>query len=769
MDEDRLHLRWDYEEVKAILSQDHREIDEYISLVKKKHRAARSGLEERMDLLNQYVRLPALSPKARRGSAYEYGPEAMSERHGEILVTFYTQDLRKDDSADDDDDEEDPDEEQLRTFAHMGGRSLGDYVDEDEFGDEFPRDKTAPTYFAVPLQYMCKVKKGEGRDEPPVRLVMDFDKIPLRPGSETSGKLRIIEFPTTYYAEEFLHIMREREVQYPVPNPKGRQKKETIEVRNAMANLSLKRFMNNPKVAMIKLRGASMSRFLAGVSYHPNMPRNKNPPHKKRGSFLPGTVLFVAIPYLGLEKLARVSFRKKLEASRGPFLPGEEQTALHLTDNTELASVSTLSLFEYNFPRKLNTPLFDKTQTKIGDNCMVVHQVWFMVFDNETIAAFRSANDNHPEHIPLSPHHHSYGAYHTLINMIDNILPSWELSLLDDIRDEISELEYSMQSGNVDELAGLIDILYTMRTELSTIVTVVDLQITILRRLKKFDYSTEEGQFKIMRKAIDKVIKSRKTFQTDVETMVNRLKYLQVAKQDRLKYQMMINTARMQENTGLTLEDVAYQQAVVQKLQQQLQIKQDVRMTVFTSVTVVFLPLSFFTSYFGMNVQDIRETTWTQRRFWAVCAPVSFFLIVTVLLVALRTKGRSMFSRRLKNIIINRTPESLRRRFGWRLPDPPTPEIPDVPAIHLHPVHMENGFDPQVDQHRMSMAARRHSRVCPLSPSAMDFDIEKMFPDTLQTGAIRKVDEEVVPEAQEGGGHGLKRAATWPADRKSVV
>jgi Mg2+ and Co2+ transporter CorA len=59
---------------------------------------------------------------------------------------------------------------------------------------------------------------------------------------------------------------------------------------------------------------------------------------------------------------------------------------------------------------------------------------------------------------------------------------------------------------------------------------------------------------------------------------------------------MMINTARMQENTGLTLEDVAWQQAVVQKLQQQLQVKQDVRMTVFTSVTVVFLPLSFFTS-----------------------------------------------------------------------------------------------------------------------------------------------------------------------------
>jgi hypothetical protein len=116
----------------------------------------------------------------------------MSDRPGEILVTFYTQDLRSNDSTDEDDEEEDPDEEKLRAFGNVGGRSLGDYIDEDEFEDDFPRSKTAPTYFAIPLQYMCKVKRGESKDEPPVGLVMDFDKIPLRPRSETSGKLRIM-------------------------------------------------------------------------------------------------------------------------------------------------------------------------------------------------------------------------------------------------------------------------------------------------------------------------------------------------------------------------------------------------------------------------------------------------------------------------------------------------------------------------------------------------------------------------------------------------
>jgi Mg2+ and Co2+ transporter CorA len=54
---------------------------------------------------------------------------------------------------------------------------------------------------------------------------------------------------------------------------------------------------------------------------------------------------------------------------------------------------------------------------------------------------------------------------------------------------------------------------------------------------------------------------------------------------------------------------------------------------VFTIVTIVFLPLSFIASYFGMNTSDIRNLQSTQRLFWAVAggltagvATVSIFL-----------------------------------------------------------------------------------------------------------------------------------------------
>jgi hypothetical protein len=39
---------------------------------------------------------------------------------------------------------------------------------------------------------------------------------------------------------------------------------------------------------------------------------------------------------------------------------------------------------------------------------------------------------------------------------------------------------------------------------------------------------------------------------------------------------------------------------------------------VFTIVTIIFLPLSFVSSFFGMNFSDIRNMESTQRLFWII-------------------------------------------------------------------------------------------------------------------------------------------------------
>lgn len=44
---------------------------------------------------------------------------------------------------------------------------------------------------------------------------------------------------------------------------------------------------------------------------------------------------------------------------------------------------------------------------------------------------------------------------------------------------------------------------------------------------------------------------------------------------------------------------------------------------VFTVVTIIFLPLSFVTSFFGMNTNDIRDMASGQSLFWAVAIPLT--------------------------------------------------------------------------------------------------------------------------------------------------
>jgi Mg2+ and Co2+ transporter CorA len=44
---------------------------------------------------------------------------------------------------------------------------------------------------------------------------------------------------------------------------------------------------------------------------------------------------------------------------------------------------------------------------------------------------------------------------------------------------------------------------------------------------------------------------------------------------------------------------------------------------VFTMVTIIFLPLSFISSFFGMNFSDIRDMDQTQRLFWIVAGSLT--------------------------------------------------------------------------------------------------------------------------------------------------
>ncbi|ORY58220.1 uncharacterized protein BCR38DRAFT_353305 [Pseudomassariella vexata] len=55
---------------------------------------------------------------------------------------------------------------------------------------------------------------------------------------------------------------------------------------------------------------------------------------------------------------------------------------------------------------------------------------------------------------------------------------------------------------------------------------------------------------------------------------------------------------------------------------------------VFTGVTVVFLPLSFFTSYFGMNLAGISNTDKDEYFFWKTCGVGAIMMSAMIILLA---------------------------------------------------------------------------------------------------------------------------------------
>ncbi|KAI4212909.1 MAG: hypothetical protein LQ351_004434 [Letrouitia transgressa] len=57
---------------------------------------------------------------------------------------------------------------------------------------------------------------------------------------------------------------------------------------------------------------------------------------------------------------------------------------------------------------------------------------------------------------------------------------------------------------------------------------------------------------------------------------------------------------------------------------------------VFTMVTIIFLPLSFFTSYFGMNLKGFASTTRTEGYFWSVGGTATVCIVVITIIIGFR-------------------------------------------------------------------------------------------------------------------------------------
>ncbi|KAK7538589.1 uncharacterized protein J3D65DRAFT_622491 [Phyllosticta citribraziliensis] len=89
---------------------------------------------------------------------------------------------------------------------------------------------------------------------------------------------------------------------------------------------------------------------------------------------------------------------------------------------------------------------------------------------------------------------------------------------------------------------------------------------------------------------------------------------------------------------------------------------------VFTVVTTIFLPLSFITSYFGMNFADVRDTAWNQDMYWAIAGPTTLAVGATVLIISYSTDELKNLFKFLWSSRFWRLNERLGRKSGNTIP-----------------------------------------------------------------------------------------------------
>lgn len=79
------------------------------------------------------------------------------------------------------------------------------------------------------------------------------------------------------------------------------------------------------------------------------------------------------------------------------------------------------------------------------------------------------------------------------------------------------------------------------------------------------------------------------------------------------------------------------------RLQAELASSQNLSVMIFTTFTVIFLPLTFFTGLFGMNTTEWQEQVPSLKEIGAIALPASAFLIGVSLVPAFNYRVQSAF------------------------------------------------------------------------------------------------------------------------------
>jgi CorA-like Mg2+ transporter protein len=127
-----------------------------------------------------------------------------------------------------------------------------------------------------------------------------------------------------------------------------------------------------------------------------------------------------------------------------------------------------------------------------------------------------------------------------------------------------------------------------------------------------------QREMELVDKDFEKIIEHWKSLERKVDRHLDILLQFRVLEQQEL--------AISQRHMATQQQNLAIEEAKSSRVQSR-------SVFIFTAITIVFLPLSFFTSYFGMNLTDIVKTDHDTNYFWLIAGPTSGSIVIAIFIV----------------------------------------------------------------------------------------------------------------------------------------
>ncbi|KAI4109394.1 MAG: hypothetical protein L6R37_000551 [Teloschistes peruensis] len=219
-------------------------------------------------------------------------------------------------------------------------------------------------------------------------------------------------------------------------------------------------------------------------------------------------------------------------------------------------------------------------------------------------------------------------------------VPSIQRAYIPTIRDLIEQKSRQTANFKRNESVNLVRDYISCLDELSQIQSVAKRKIDFLDRLRWDIESNPMNKNSLNLPDLTDLSNERVLVSADADTMQITIKLIE----DAITYVQKEHAElpEMMEDLKSSLHDVRAQLFQLRTIEQnELAIiaeSNNQAILVFTVVTIVFLPLSFFSSYFGMNFRTTGAILKDQGYFWEVCGTVTFVIVAFTLIYGFKRR-----------------------------------------------------------------------------------------------------------------------------------